>query len=628
MDSTLLAAYSFLAALTENNNDIYNAVFVPLCQRVLSRIAQSKTQGSADDVRFNLKAEYGLDVPVTIVKDLIVRVGAKQSRKDRSSFNLRVMEKGTYFAFDNFNCGEIEVVYAEERRCANALEEAYRAFAETEGYADSPDFQFFLDQNKHKLCSFFSGDVTSLEDKRIDQSYLPHAKFLRKIEGSNHQLYKAAERAYLGTLIAAYLEAGISLDAKLDNGIVYYIDTQVLLEALDLQAADSTHPALDVLDLIMKTGGRPKVLSITIDEIAGILDREIKTYNKNHPTTTIGDALVRLGHNKSWLVSLRNSIETTLSDRIHVTVDSISDNQIQEYGKSTDIDELVSSGYGKANAIHDVSAYLTVRDRRKVPTKLKPQKAKYWFVSANSKLSYFNQKHSRQTPEIVMPGELTSLLFLKDPVKYSSVVSKKGLSALIAQTLIEEYADKDLINDFDAIVRANVSNLSEDDYELLLEHVALESTTRLRNLIDDSCNKDDFSAKVHHIVEKTRNQKAKQSQMDQEIQEEKERLSKENDEKGQRNTELEQHLLQLEKQVTDSQKEISELKKKEFRNKKEINRWRMVALGVFIALVFVLLARFLNLKGCAQIVFNWIGASGGIWAFCNLVVNLWGRLSK
>lgn len=628
MDSTLLTAYSFLAALTENNNDIYNAVFVPLCQRVLSSIAQSKTQGSADDVRYYLKAEYGLDVPVSIVKDLIVRVGEKQSRKDRSSFNLRVMEKGTYFAFDNFNCGEVEVVYAEERRCANALEEAYRAFAETEGYANSPDFQFFLDQNKHKLSSFFSGDVTSLEDKRIDESYLPHAKFLRKIEGSNHQLYKAAERAYLGTLIAAYLEAGISLDAKLDNGIVYYIDTQVLLEALDLQAAESTRPALDLLDLIRSTGGKPKVLSITIDEITGILDREIKAYNKNHPTTTVGDALVRLGQNKSWLVSIRNSIETTLSDRISVTVDSISDSQIQEYSKSTDIDELVSKGYGRANAIHDVSAYLTVRDRRKVPTKSKPQKAKYWFVSANSKLSYFNQKHSRQTPEIVMPGELTSLLFLKDPVKYSSVVSKKGLSALIAQTLTEEYADKDLINDFDAIVRGNVSNLSEDDYELLLEHVALESTTRLRNLIDDSCNKDDFSAKVHHIVENTRNQKAKQSQLDQEIQEEKERLSKENDEKGQRNSELEKHLLKLETQVADSQKEISALKKKELKSKTELKRWRRFAIGVVIAFVFVLLARFLDLKVCAQKVFNWVGASGGLWAFFNLAVNLWGRLSK
>lgn len=628
MDNTLLTAYSFLAALTENNNDIYNAVFVPLCKRALSSIAQLKKQGSADDVRSTLKNEYGLDVPVTIVRDIIVRVGAKQSRKERNIFNLRVMEKGQYFSFANFNCAEVENVYVEERRCANALEEAYHVFAEAEGYTNSPDFHFFLDQNKHKLSSFFSGDVKSLEDKRIDESYLPHAKFLRKIEGSNHQLYKAAERAYLGTLIAAYLEAGVCLDAKLDNGIVYYIDTQVLLEALDLQAAESTRPALDLLDLIKSTGGKAKVLSITIDEIAGVLDREINVYNKSHPTTTIGDALVRLGHNKSWLISIRNAVEAKMSEMIHISVDAISESKLQEYAKSSDIDELVATGYGRANAIHDVSAYLAVRDRRTVPTKLKPQKANYWFVSANSKLSYFNQRHSRSTPEIVMPGELTSLLFLKDPVKYSSAVSKKGLGALIAQTLIEEYADKDLINDFDTIVRTNVADLSEDDYELLLEYVALESTTRLRNLIDESSKKDEFSAKVHHIVEKARDQKASQAQQNQDVQAEKERLVRENAEKSRQNTELEQRLAKLESQVAASQKEIGVLKEQEGKNQKETNRWRYAVIGLLIALLFLLLALIPNLMKCVQTIFKWIGASGGVWAFCNLAINLWGRLFK
>ena len=54
----------------------------------------------------------------------------------------------------------------------------------------------------------------------------------------------------------------------------------------------------------------------------------------------------------------------------------------------------------------------------------------------------------------------------------------------------------------------------------------------------------------------------------------------------------------------------------------------LFAIGAVIAFVFILLARYLDLKGSVQTVFNWIGASGGLWAFCNLAVNLWGRLSK
>jgi len=301
---------------------------------------------------------------------------------------------------------------------------------------------------------------------------------------------------------------------------------------------------------------------------------------------------------------------------------------LHEYGKSADIEELVGTGYGRANAVHDVSAYLSVRDKRAVPTKIKPQKAKYWFVSANSKLSYFNQKHSCQTPEIVMPGELTSLLFLKNPVKYSSVVSKKGLGALIAQVLIEEYADKDLINEFDAIVRTCVSNLSEDDYELLLEHIALESTSRLRNLIDESCDKDEFSFEVHNIVEKVRSQKAAQAQQNQEIQEEKDRLQKANEEKNLRNSELELRLAELEKKVAYSQEEVNNLKEREVRNKQITKRWKYAAFGFVVFIACLALSRFVDLINWLKIVIDLITSLSGLWAFINLLLNLFKRSPK
>lgn len=48
---------------------------------------------------------------------------------------------------------------------------------------------------------------------------MPHVNFLQHIESNHHQLYKTAEQIYLGSIIASYLESGMDIDAKVENGI-------------------------------------------------------------------------------------------------------------------------------------------------------------------------------------------------------------------------------------------------------------------------------------------------------------------------------------------------------------------------------------------------------------------------
>lgn len=621
-DSKILTAYSFLAALTENNKDIYGTVFVPLCKRALSIYAKSAREGSADDIKRILSEEYGLDVPLSIVRSLINRIAYNQTRKEKADFNLRVMEKGNSFAFDNYNCDRIESVYDEERRRANALEEAFKSYAELEGYNEVPSFQSFIDDNKHKLSTFFSGNYDSLNDYSLVEGFLPHAKFLRKIESDNHLLYQAAEKAYLGSLVAAYLEAGVDLDSKLQQGVVYYIDTRVILEALDLQGPETTRPAIEILDLIKSTGGFARVLSITVEEISHILDKEIINYSKNHPSTTIGDACARLNRSKSWLISFKGNIEKTIYSLLGISVDLISDSKIKEYAISSDVQDLVDIRYGKANAIHDVSAYLCVRERRSIHSNERPQKSNYWFVSANHKLGLFNKKHSNGVPEIIMPEELTSLLFLKDPSRYSAIVSKQGLSAMIARTLTDEYADKDLINEFNSAIRSSSIELSKDDYELLLEHVALESTSWLQHLMDESQNPERFNDDVHRIVEKARNQKSEQAKAQKSEQEYKESVEIARIQMESKNKELSRRLDNLENKVKEVERERLELLAKNEIQSKRINRWKNVGIGLLIALISLVIISFVPLKAALKSVFEWIAASGGLWSFLSFILNI------
>ena len=51
MEEQLLTTYSFFAALTENNTDIYSAVYIPICKRALSLYSKKKTIGTDQDIR-------------------------------------------------------------------------------------------------------------------------------------------------------------------------------------------------------------------------------------------------------------------------------------------------------------------------------------------------------------------------------------------------------------------------------------------------------------------------------------------------------------------------------------------------------------------------------------------------
>ena len=428
MDTNLLTSYYFLASLAENNSDIYDSVYVPLCKRCLFRISVGKKEGSHIDVQQQLFEDYGLTVPEEIVRQLLVSINGHLSARERKEYGFNLMDNGRCFQFKDFSYNKIEDTYNIIRRGSVALEEAFQEYVKAQGQEPTIPFQSFIDANKHKLSSFFKGTG---EVKDIEEEYLLHAKFLRKIEHSHHELYKAAEKAYLGSIIAAYFESGVNVEARQDSGVVYYLDTHVLFEILDLQDPESTKPARDLLGLIKSTGGKARVLSITIAEMTDILKRELSVYNIGNPTTTIGDACKRLKLKKLELLKLHADLANELKKRYDIEMDALSEVNLRQYQESEDVAKLVATGYSPSNARHDVSAYLAVREKRSIQNLV--QKQTYWFVTANSRLSKFNERFKTGTiPEIILSPELTSLLFLRNPKLYASSVSSKGLSSLIS----------------------------------------------------------------------------------------------------------------------------------------------------------------------------------------------------
>ena len=634
MNDNVLTSYSFLAALSENETDIYKTVYLPLFKRAISSYAAKKSskesnsiQGTDIDIQSIILEEYGIEVPILIVRKLIKAVGTSLSKKERNIFKFDIFEDGKAFQFTNYNYFSTEEIYDRERRNAQALQQAFEDYLKSENLSEKniPSFSQFIDKNKCNLSSFFSGKNGLIHD--VEGSFMAHVNFLQHIEGGYHYLYQTAERIYLGSVIASFLETGVDLESKMDNNIIYYLDTQIVLEALDLQKAEDTLPTQELLKLIRATGGKIRLLDITINEIHKIIELAINNYSKSHPTTTVNEACVRIGKNKTWLISINGKLESFIKAELQVDIDGILETKMNLYSRSEDVNLLKQTRIHKSTAIHDVAAYLHVRDRREGNIRLF-QKAKYWFVTANKKLADFNisRKTNGFVNETIMPEELTSLLFLKNPQKLAKKVSQIGLNELIAQTLSEEYASKELINEIDIAIKES-ADLSAEDYNILFSSIALQSTNKIQKLLEEISDKRKFNESIHKLIEKERTKRAKSK-------EEKLQRQKLFEEVNHEKLSLEEKLKNLEAKLSQGEKEreeqqerirkIEEQQAESLLKRKKAQRSFWLALGGLIlsAVIFLVALYYPTLFSGMKDFIKGIASLGGVWGLISLIINI------
>lgn len=634
MNDNVLTSYSFLAALSENETDIYKTVYLPLFKRAISSYAAKKSskesnsiQGTDIDIQSIILEEYGIEVPILIVRKLIKAVGTSLSKKERNIFKFDTFEDGKAFQFTNYNYFSTEEIYDRERRNAQALQQAFEDYLKSENLSEKniPSFSQFIDKNKCNLSSFFSGKNCLIHD--VEGSFMAHVNFLQHIEGGYHYLYQTAERIYLGSVIASFLETGVDLESKIDDNIIYYLDTQIVLEALDLQKAEDTLPTQELLKLIRATGGKIRLLDITINEIHKIIELAINNYSKSHPTTTVNEACVRIGKNKTWLISINGKLKSFIKAELQVDIDGILETKMNLYSRSEDVNLLKQTRIHKSTAIHDVAAYLHVRDRREGNIRLF-QKAKYWFVTANKKLADFNisRKTNGFVNETIMPEELTSLLFLKNPQKLAKKVSQIGLNELIAQTLSEEYASKELINEIDIAIKES-ADLSAEDYNILFSSIALQSTNKIQKLLEEISDKRKFNESIHNLIEKERTKQAKSK-------EEKIQRQKQFEEVNHEKLSLEEKLKNLEAKLSQGEKErkeqqerirkIEEQQAESLLKRKKAQRSFWLALGGLIlsAVIFLVALYYPTLFSGMKDFIKGIASLGGVWGLISLIINI------
>lgn len=516
MSHNILTSYSFLASLNETGTDMYNAVYVPMCKRAVSLYASKRKQnhGTALDIKQIISEEYGIDIPILVTKKLISAVANSLSRREKERFKFEVYEGGASFKFDSYTFNQLEDSYEQARRNAGALQYTFDQFLKNQGI-DDPNivpFAEFIYKYQYKLSAFLAGKSSVIDDS--DSTYIYHVKFIQFIESYNDTIYRIVKHIFIGSIIASYIESNVDIHTKMASGINYYLDTKIVLEALDLQQEEDTRPINELLQLIRDTGGSIRILDITIQEIRGIIDTAINKYNSTTPTTTINEACIRTGKKKTWLISLSGQLEKHLIETLKVNIDKVSETEIEKYTNTEDTKQLQNIWYRKNAAAHDVISYLYIRERRRITTgnNVLPQKATYWFITPNARLCQFNasKKLNGFPSETILPQNLASLLFLQNPQRNSAKISKIGLSELIAQVIFDEYPSRDIINEFDAAVQ-EYEDITEEDYAILLTAVSEQSTSKLENLMGiRKTDPERFRLNVHSIIAAEKSQRETQ----------------------------------------------------------------------------------------------------------------------
>ena len=332
-----------------------------------------------------------------------------------------------------------------------------------------------------------------------------------------------------------------------------------------------------------------------------------------------------MGKNKTWLITLNGKLENILKTDYKINIDKIPELDIERYSNTEDVKQLKKIRYRKHSATHDVVAYLYVREKRKHDSNKKLlQKASYWFVTANKKLCDFNitKKVDGNTGEIIMPDELTSLLFLQNPQKLSRQVSSIGLNELIAQTLSEEYPSRDLINEFDTAI-SSLQNISADDYKILLSSISQESTFKIHKLLEGSISEpEQFNKDIYTIIETERNNRLKadnRHKID----------TQKNNELQEVNKSLSEQLSKISQQIADIQEVQEQEKLKEKENKKRRKRNHWIYLSIILVLVSIIISKTLpNIIEWIKNTFLIIGSLSGVWGFFNFLLNISAKMRQ
>lgn len=260
-------------------------------------------------------------------------------------------------------------------------------------------------------------------------------RFLFWLKESNVELYNIANDIFWGSIIAGFLKRNkADINIKSSDCVEYFLDSSLVLAALDLDNIDNVKYAQELLEIIINSGNTPKIHALTIREINYILS-SVEKEQGPRPNTAIEDAYHRRNLSPSKILQIRNNLSKLISDK-GIVIFPVSENELDkievEYKNKRSVKELEKFRKKNYNNgirdIHDVYLRDFISKKRKDIVSI--EKINAYFVSLNSDLILYFSKQDT-LPLLLHPAKIVIDLWIHN--SHSSLIKKNGLTEVMSR---------------------------------------------------------------------------------------------------------------------------------------------------------------------------------------------------
>lgn len=433
--------FALLAVLYDTEGaDLYHDIYFPIIKYILA----TKCTQQLDTAKFydiselqnNIITVFGIKMPLIVLKQCI-----KAISKDNSDFDITIYEKGQQFKIkkiwnvsinDNIDTKMDQVI-----KYFDQLENEFQSYLHDKMIESDKTFLDFFTDNTEDLFKYINDlDSATL----INEDYLHIVRFLSELKENKIELFNIANDIFWGSCVAAFLKREVDLNIKPLNHIDYYLDSSLVMSILDLDNETNGAYAKELLDIILNSGNRVIVNSMTIKEIDSILHAVEKAKSPN-PNTAISEAYYRRNLSPTKILSIRYKLKKLIEEKGLIVLGEPEyelDKKISQYKTNPLVKKLGQerrniNSENNFREIHDIyiNDYI-IKKRGKVQSR---EKMNCVFVSLNKDLIQFikdNYTSTKITP-IIHPAKVVTELWIHS--SKSSVIRKAGLIEVISRCI-------------------------------------------------------------------------------------------------------------------------------------------------------------------------------------------------
>ena len=540
--------YALITALYDTKGaDLYNDVYFPIIKYEIVNQYYTQTDiekyYDLEELQSLINTDFGIVIPCIILKQSIKAIGLQEN-----GISLSVYENGKQFkikkAWDISITLSIDNKSQEISSKFDKLNILYKQYLDAEGLSYEKSFIDFYSDHTEEILTHIDGvDEKTL----INEGYVNLTRFLFWLKESNIELYNIANDIFWGSIIAGFLKRNkTDINIKSSDCVEYFLDSSLVLAALDLDNIDNVKYAQELLEIIINSGNTPKIHALTIREINYILS-SVEKEQGPRPNTAIEDAYHRRNLSPSKILQIRNNLNKLISDK-GIVIFPVSENELDkievEYKNKHSVKELEKFRKKNYNNgirdIHDVYLRDFIAKKRKGIVSI--EKINAYFVSLNSDLiSYFSKQDT--LPLLLHPAKIVIDLWIHN--SHSSLIKKNGLTEVMSRCFALNNTDiRRKLRLVSKYYKESDETYSQDNYQAVYTALIKRSTKAIhevnyiiKNEQEDIDNKEEVNRS--HI------QALIKIAVDEELS------------KQQKNIELSEKLTKLEEAVKEASKTVS-----------------------------------------------------------------------